>query len=135
MIFLLGIYSNSLFPVLRKKTLILTALVRYLTVDYLLAELIQRSYCADREQVLRRAQEEYDKYLEALDSYGLLSAGDKKLYDRYTNDPSSFHLASMTDAAARRHTKVARFKEEKELKQKLEVWFNFPSFLYDLILM
>lgn len=28
----------------------------------------------------------------------------------------------MTDAAARRHTKVARFREEKELKQKLEVY-------------
>ncbi|KAK2766938.1 hypothetical protein FQN54_006253 [Arachnomyces sp. PD_36] len=94
--------------------------LQYITVDYLLAELVQRSHSSDREAVLRRAQVEYDRYLDTLDTYGLLSPGDKKLYQRYTNDPSSFHLASMNDAAARRHTKVARFREEKELKQKLE---------------
>ena len=94
---------------------------RYLTVDYLLAELIQRSHSSDREAVLRRAQGDYDQSLDALDNYGLLSPAEKKLYARFASDPGSFHLASMTDAAARRHTKVARFREEKELKQKLEV--------------
>lgn len=116
-----GIYSKSFYLILQVKYLYLTALVRYLTVDYLLAELVQRSHSSDREGVLRRAQGEYDKYLDTLDTYDLLSSGDKKLYARFASDPSSFHLASMTDAAARRHTKVARFREEKELKQKLEV--------------
>lgn len=127
MISLRVIYSRSLYLVLRMAYLYLTALIRYLTVDYLLAELIQRSHSSDREAILRRAQGEYDKYLDTLDTYSLLSAGDKKLYEQFTSEPNSFHLASMTDAAARRHTKVARFREEKELKQKLEVWVNFIS--------
>ena len=94
---------------------------RYLTVNYILAELLQRSYSADRENVLRRAVESYEKYLETLEEYELLSAGDKKLYERYMDNPSAFSLASTNDAAARRSIKVARFREEKELKQKLEV--------------
>src|SRR5699024_6427003 len=106
MISLRVIYSRPLFRVLRMEYIFLTALIRYLTVDYLLAELIQRSHSSDREAILRRAQGEYDKYLDTLDTYGLLSVGDKKLYEQFTSEPNSFHLASMTDAAARRHTKV-----------------------------
>lgn len=56
-----------------------------------------------------------------LDEYDLLSPGDKKLHEQYLENPSAFALASMNDAAARRQVKVARFREEKELKQKLEV--------------
>jgi hypothetical protein len=64
---------------------------------------------------------EYEKYLLRLDEYGLLSSSDKKLYERYLENPTSFTIASLTDIVARRELKVARFREEKELKQKLEV--------------
>ncbi|KAL2006179.1 hypothetical protein VTN00DRAFT_9833 [Thermoascus crustaceus] len=99
---------------------IATGDLQYLTVDYLLADLLQRSHNANRETVLRRSLEEYEKYLTRLDDYGLLSPADKKLYERYLENPSSFTLASMNDPAARREVKVARFREEKDLKQKLE---------------
>ena len=51
----------------------------------------------------------------------MLSSGDRKLYETYNENPSSFSLAPVNDAAARREVKIARFREEKELKQKLEV--------------
>lgn len=63
----------------------------------------------------------YEKYLGRLDDYGFLSARDKKLFEQYTESPLNFSLASKNDAANRREVKVARFREEKELKQKLEV--------------
>ena len=95
--------------------------LRYMTLEYHLAELIQRSPSSDREAVLSQALEQYEKFLTRLDEYGLLSRGDKKLFEDYMANPTSFTLAPMNDAAVRRETKVKRFREEKELKQKLEV--------------
>ena len=96
-------------------------LSRYLTLEYHLAELMQRAATSDREAALKRALEQYEKYLMRLDEYLLLSGGDKKLFEQYMANPTSFTLAPANDAAARREIKVTRFREEKELKQKLEV--------------
>lgn len=96
-------------------------LFRFLTVEYLLADLLQRSYSSNREAVLRRTLEKYEGYLMRMDDYGLLNDSNKKLYERYAANPSSFSLAPVNDAATRRELKVSRFREEKELKQKLEV--------------
>jgi hypothetical protein len=99
----------------------LTLASRYMTLEYHLAELVQRGPTSDREAVLRRALEQYERFLTRLDEYELLSGGDKKLLERYMANPSTFTLAPINDAAARRDVKVKRFREEKELKQKLEV--------------
>lgn len=90
-------------------------------MDFLLADLLQRSYTSDREAILRRTFEQYEKYLTRLDDYGLLSDGDKRLYERYTANPSAFSLAPTNDAGTRREVKISRLKEEKELKRGLEV--------------
>lgn len=99
----------------------LIVIFRYLTIEYHIAELIQRGPSSDREAVLRRALDQYERFLTRLDEYELLSVGDKKLFEQYMANPSTFTLAPMDDAAARRDIKVRRFREEKELKQKLEV--------------
>ena len=90
-------------------------------MDYLLADLVQRSSNPDRETALKSALDLYENYLSRLNEYGLLSGFNKKLYERYVENPSSFTLAATSDAAARRGVKVARFKEEKDLEQKLKV--------------
>jgi hypothetical protein len=46
---------------------------------------------------------------------------DKKLYNTYTESPTTFSTISTTDPSARRGAKIANFKAEKELKKKLEV--------------
>ena len=56
-----------------------------------------------------------------LDTYDLLSKSNKKLLEKYLEIRDDFSLISSTDSATRRDTKIARFKEEKELKLKLEV--------------
>lgn len=94
---------------------------RYLTLEYLLADLLQRSYSSDREALLRRSLENYEGYLSHMDDYGLLNDSNRKLYERYTSKPTSFSLTPVNDPATRREAKVSRFREEKELKQKLEV--------------
>lgn len=92
-----------------------------MSLEYHLAELMQRGATSDRESILRHALEQYEKYLMRLDEYMLLPAGDKKLFGEYMANPTSFTLAPSNDPAARREIKVKRFREEKELKQKLEV--------------
>ena len=51
----------------------------------------------------------------------MLNARDRKLYERFLEDKDDFALISTTDPAARRDTKIARYKQENELKLKLEV--------------
>jgi immunoglobulin-binding protein 1 len=94
---------------------------RYLGVDYLLAELLVRTYGSNRQKLLQQASWLFESYLTRLDSYELLSKQNKKLLDQYQDDRKAFQLASATDAAERRRVKVARFQEEKALKSKLEV--------------
>lgn len=70
--------------------------------------------------MLRRAQEAYERYLSILDTYRMLSNNDRKLYERYVDSRDDFSLTSSNDASARRDVKIARFKQEQELKLKLE---------------
>jgi immunoglobulin-binding protein 1 len=56
-----------------------------------------------------------------VDSYGILNEQQKKLYNIYSEEPASFSTISTSDPNARRNAKIANFKQEKELKNKLEV--------------
>ena len=75
----------------------------------------------DRKQVLQAARQAYERYLSLLDHYEILSTADKKLYKTYIESPTTFSTISTTDPNARRGAKIANFKLEKELKNKLEV--------------
>jgi hypothetical protein len=100
---------------------------RYLALHYHLAELIQRISVLDvslRKGNILLAREHYESFLKLLDSYDILGASDSKLLEAYTEDKANFSTASTRDAAARRDAKIARFREEKELKRKLEVRAN-----------
>ena len=94
---------------------------RYLAVDCLLAEMLLKSYHGDRQQTLRQASGLCDSFLTRLEQYSILSGGDKKLYEQFQENPTSFTLAASTNAEERRRVKVARFQEEKALKTRLEV--------------
>lgn len=99
-------------------------LTRYLAINYHLAELVQKISNTDvslRKQNLLRARGYYERFLKLLDSYDMLGKADAKLLEAYTEDRNNFSTASTRDAAARRDAKIARFREEKELKRKLEV--------------
>lgn len=94
---------------------------RYLLIDYYKADLLLKDSVSDRKNVLRRAQEAYERYLHLLDAYSMLSKGDRELFERYLESRDEFTLMSSNDFAMRRNTKIARFKQENELKLKLEV--------------
>ena len=95
--------------------------LQYLSIDYFLGDLIPRLTFADRKTLLQKTQDAYDRYLGRLDNYDMLSKEDRKLYERYLDNKDVFSLLTSPDASIRRGTKIARFKQEKDLKQKLEV--------------
>ncbi|KAI9787216.1 MAG: hypothetical protein M1839_003451 [Geoglossum umbratile] len=103
--------------------------LQYILIDYYLAELMIRDNTSDRKGVLRRTREAYERYLSLLETYEVLPGGDRKLFERFLENRDSFSTASTTDAAARRETKIARFKEEKAMKKKLEHLAQNPTAL------
>ncbi len=94
---------------------------RYLTVDCLLAEIRIRAYESNRLSSLRAASGLFESFLTRLDRYGLLSSSDRELFERYLEQRDSFRIAASNSAEDKRRIKVARFQEEKSLKQKLQV--------------
>jgi immunoglobulin-binding protein 1 len=95
--------------------------LQYLLINFHLAELTLKITGGDRKSYLEKARAFYERFLKLLDMYDMLSKVDAKLYEQYMDNPNSFSTASINDAVARRDTKIARFKEEKELKRKLDV--------------
>ncbi|PVH96019.1 TAP42-domain-containing protein [Periconia macrospinosa] len=94
-----------------------------MSIAYHLAELVQKLRTTDipsRKGNLLQARGYYERFMKLLDSYDMLSRSDAKLWEAYTEDKEHFSTANTKDAAARREVKIARFREEKELKQKLE---------------
>lgn len=105
-----------------------TADLQYLLLHYRLAELVLRiNDFSHRKAHLQRAQEHYASYLKQLDSYDMLSKSDAALLEQYQDAPTTFSAVATADPAARRETKIRRFKEEKALKQKLEHMRKTPS--------
>lgn len=96
-------------------------------IDYYLAQLILQDNKPNRKAVLQSAQATYEHYILLVNNYLLLSKSDTKLLERYLEGREEFSLVSSTDSAARRDTKIARFRQEKDLKLKIEVCGKLPA--------
>ncbi|KAL6710208.1 Type 2A phosphatase-associated protein 42 [Coniothyrium glycines] len=104
--------------------------LQYLAIHYHLAELVQKAYSTDisvRKQNLLLSRGHYEQFLKSLDSYDILGKSDSKLFEAYSEDNNNFSTANTRDAAARRDAKITRFREEKELKKKLEYLRQNPK--------
>jgi immunoglobulin-binding protein 1 len=96
-------------------------ITRYLLIDYHLGELVIKLSDTDRKSTLQNARAAYERYLNLLDQYGIFTSSEKKLYQSYTDHPTTFSTISTAGAEARRASKIANYNHEKELKQKLTV--------------
>ncbi|KAI5840701.1 TAP42-like protein [Morchella snyderi] len=88
--------------------------IRYILVDFYLAELSLKENAQDREAVLKRSRTLYNRFLSLCDTYDLLSKTDKSAFEK------GAVLSSPADPATRRNEKIAKYKAEKELKAKIE---------------
>ncbi|KAI4167758.1 MAG: hypothetical protein LQ343_006953 [Gyalolechia ehrenbergii] len=100
--------------------------LQFLLINYFLGQLIKGDSVTNRKTVLQLAQAAYERYLKLLDNYDMLSKADSNLYQRYLSGRDDFSLLSTSDPTARRNTKITRYKQEQELKLKLEYLAHVP---------
>ncbi|KAK9413861.1 putative Type 2A phosphatase-associated protein 42 [Seiridium unicorne] len=106
----------------------------YLLVNYRIAELLQKvsvTSPVDRKAALQTTRDAYERFLFTLDAYSILSSSDAKLFESYVEDPEAFSTIPTKDPGARRNAKIANFKQEQELKRKLEYMRKSPRYLED----
>ena len=111
----------SLFSINEELEDVSTRNLQYLTVPYLLSELLLRSYDDRRLTSLGRASQLLEDFLTRLDHYRMLSKSDQGLFERFIQQRKSFSVISSSSPDEKRRIKIARFQEEKALRQKLQV--------------
>ncbi|RKU46782.1 hypothetical protein DL546_006431 [Coniochaeta pulveracea] len=106
----------------------------YLLISYYLADLLSRQTPpvpspTARKAILTSSRHAYERFLHLIDTYNFLTASQSRLLERYTEDPRRFTtVPTNADGAARRKAKIANFKQEKELRQKLEYLISRPEY-------
>ena len=111
-----------------------TSSLPYLLVQYRIAELLQKVSTPsplERKTTLNHTRGAYERFLQLLDNYAILSPADSKLLSQYNDDPSAFSTVPTKDPNARRNAKIANFRAEKELKQKLAYMRQSPRYVED----
>ncbi|KAF4979211.1 hypothetical protein FDECE_18100, partial [Fusarium decemcellulare] len=104
----------------------------YLLLDAHVAELVQKTPNLSPDQrgdVLAQSRSAYERFLATVDGYGLVGSPYSQLLERYRDDPDSFSVVASNDPATRRDAKIANFRAEKQLKEKLETLRRNPRYL------
>ncbi|KAF4987397.1 hypothetical protein FGRMN_10394 [Fusarium graminum] len=104
----------------------------YLLLDSHIAELVQKTpnqSLEHRLEVLAKSRAAYERFLAAVDGYGLVQSPYNRVLERYRDEPERFAVVASNDAAARRDGKIANYRAEKTLKEKLEVLRRNPRYL------
>ena len=109
-----------------------TSSLPYLLIDKHIAEVVQRTPFTDasaRKPVLRRARAAYERFIGLTDAYGLVKGSYAKMLERYRDDEGRFSMTA--GGSDPRAAKIAAFKAEKELKQRVETMKRNPDYLGD----
>jgi immunoglobulin-binding protein 1 len=98
------------------------------------AELVQRTpglaTPAERLGILQQARRGYERFLGQAENYGLVPKTPYgRMLERYRDDPEAFAAAAGADAGARRDAKVAAYRAEKQLREKVEALRRNPRYL------
>lgn len=106
---------------------LLTRPKRYFLVRHYLAELALKLRSGTdtslRKSHLATSRQHHARFLRLLDSYNALSKPDAALLESLNDSPDTFSAAGPSaagDPSRRRDAKIARFRQEKELKQRIE---------------
>mmetsp|Transcript_17921 Transcript_17921/g.34676 ORF Transcript_17921/g.34676 Transcript_17921/m.34676 type:complete len:325 (-) Transcript_17921:170-1144(-) len=84
--------------------------LKFLLARFYLGEVLMQVQGPDRVVLLKGAKEQFDAFLQMCESLGVLTTIDRELYR---------HEGPM-DPGQKRDTKIARFKQERELKTRLD---------------
>ncbi|EPS41962.1 hypothetical protein H072_4026 [Dactylellina haptotyla CBS 200.50] len=115
------INNLSLFSVNEILEDVSTSSLQFILVDAYRGDLLLKQHDrATRLTTLHSARAAYRSFLSLCDSYALLGTYEKKAYQASDKISATVFSEILPDAAARRNAKIERYKEEKELKAKLD---------------
>lgn len=100
-----------------------TSNIQFLGISYAQADLSMKYYSrTDRKGQLEQVSRQLEAFLDRLNDYDVLNAGDKKLFESYKENRANFRIVGdNAGMETKRNTKIKRFQEEKELKSRLKV--------------
>ncbi|KAG5998757.1 hypothetical protein E4U43_002366 [Claviceps pusilla] len=121
-----------------------TSSLRYLPLHHTIAELVQRTPFSSssgargrrpqkqqRILVLRAARDAYERFLSLAEGYALVTGPHAKLLERYRDDEEAFSLVPRQgDMTAKREAKIANFRTEKALREKLALLRRDPHYVH-----
>ncbi|KAG0244904.1 hypothetical protein BGW41_005503 [Actinomortierella wolfii] len=87
--------------------------LRYLLTEYYLGDLYLKRTSKDRLTDLIKAKEHFDHFLHQCETHDIITGADKKYLEEIA-------AKAPKDAVTRRAEKIARFKREKDMKQRIE---------------
>ncbi|KAJ2898913.1 uncharacterized protein MKZ38_003597 [Zalerion maritima] len=136
------ISSLSLFSPNESLEDLTTESLRYMLCPAHLASLTMRTPASsprERKEVLGQARSHYEAFLSLLGAYGLLrdepyvagAPSHRKLLRIYQESPTGFSVAGASggDPNAKRNAKLANYRAEKELKERLQYLRGHPAYV------
>lgn len=94
---------------------------------------MMREQGLDRKSAILRAHAAYKHFVRLCDSYDLLNKSDRDIFEILAQASTAKGLNHLPkDPGERRQVKIARFRQEKELKSKLEVIYTAKMYISGL---
>lgn len=114
------IYKLSLFSDNEGSDDISTADIKYLSVNFFLGKVTEKSQRLSRIDTIKHAIDFYFQYLKSLRNYGLLnSVLPKRVLDSISSGKLTLRDIKASNPTTIRAEKIERFQKEKELKAKI----------------
>lgn len=115
------IYRLSLYSDNEGRDDIATNDIKYLSVEYYMGQLTEKSQRLARLDTIKLAIDFYFQYLKDLRNYGLLdNILSKRIQETLSSGKLTLRDVRPTDPSAMRAEKIERFKKSKELQQRIE---------------
>lgn len=114
------VYKLSLYSDNESREDISTNDIKYLSVEYFMGQLTEKSQRLARLDTIKLAIDYYFKYLKDLKNYGLLDKVlSKRIQDTVSTGKITLRDIKSSDPSTMRAEKIERFKKGKELEQKI----------------
>ncbi|KAG4305616.1 hypothetical protein PORY_001172 [Pneumocystis oryctolagi] len=117
----LGLFSNN-----EEIDDINTSEIKFLLIDYYIAELLDKNATSDRSSAIKTSKNLFISFLTLCDNYALLTSSDKTLFNRFNSTEISDRNDKESDIS-RREEKIQRYKREKELNKNISDFLKNPS--------
>ncbi|KAG5513871.1 hypothetical protein PMAC_000493 [Pneumocystis sp. 'macacae'] len=105
-----------------------TSEIKFLLIDYYIAELLDRNVTSNRSSTIIKSKNLFISFLTLCDNYALLTNSDKALFDHLNSIGKNNENCTIKESnISRREGKIQRYKKEKELNKNISVFLKNPS--------